>query len=460
MMYVQKRKLYHLLITGFVTAGLAVAITASAAEKPPRAVHHSSDFGWEADQDVTEALSRLLTDGTLKAGDELVLDHTYRINIMSRSPRTLPANFTLSGVKGAGFDVYGFSHDSNPRNPVLELGERNTLRNLTSTCEGEPTEIVAPKRQAKFFKGVAIYASGKDDILIENCRLDGLISHNIKMGNCRRLKVIGTQIVGGYWSVYLLSVSDAVFWRCLFEKSTSDGIKTGNAGSGEACRNFLVENCVFQDNAGGDGIDTTGGLDDSVVRNTIFRRLGVSGMDIKASYGSKNRKIEGLEPENQNILIENCTFHDMPNGIVLTTDARKLTVDNVKKYAVHDIDVNDCLFGHAEKPLRSKNDGGYGVNYPTDEGEHMRAIFVKDAYGIRYRNMRLSGDRIMPHYVLSVADTIWGKRLSKEAKDALQVLHRMNKDDIITGNVLDEQGPPIKPGQTDVPFECGPGALR
>jgi hypothetical protein len=456
MMHVQEWKLHYRLIAGFAAVCLAVAVSASAAEEPSRAVHHSSDFGWEAGQDVTEQFTRLLTDGTLKAGDELVLDHTYRINIMKRSPRPLPANFTLSAVKGAGFDVYGFSHENNPRNPVLELGDRNTLRNLTITCEGEPTKIVAPKRQARFFKGTVIYASGKDDILLENCRLDGLISHNIKLAECRRPKIIWCHIVGGYWSVYLLSVTDAVFWRCLFEKSTCDGIKTGNAGSGEACRDFVVENCVFQDNSGGDGIDTTGGFDNSVVRNTTFRRLGVSGMDIKSSYGGKKRKLEGQEPENKNILIENCTFHDMPNGIVLTTAAGKLTVANVKKYAVHDIDVNNCLFGHAEKPLRSKHDGGYGVNYPTEEGEHMRAIFVKDAYGIRYRNMRLSGDRIMPTHVQSVLDTNWGDRLNEEAKKALKSLHQMKKDDLITGNVLQEQAPPIEPGQTDVPFKYGP----
>jgi hypothetical protein len=417
------------------------------------ATHHSSEFVWKANQDVTEAFTKLLQDGTLKAGDELVLDHTYRINIMSKSKRTLPANFTLSAVKGAGFDVYGFSQETAARNPVLELGDRNTLRNVTINCEGVPTEIVAWRRQAKFFKAVALRASGRNDILIENCRLNGLISHNISMEDCRRLKVIGCQIVGGYWSVYLTSVTDAVFLRCLFEKSTCDGIKTG--GSEKACKNFVVKNCVFQDNAGGDGIDTTGGFDDSVVRNCIFRRLGVSGMDIKAHYGSKNERIEDLEPQNSSILIENCSFHDMPNGIVLTTGAEKLNVANVKEYAVHDIDINDCLFGHAEKPLRSKKEGGYGCNHPSEDGEHMRAILLKDAYSIRYRNMRLSGERIMPVRIDRGAGGFWGSKLGQDAKDALRSLHQIEGGPI-TGNVIDEQAPPIKPGDTEVPFACGP----
>ena len=81
-------------------------------------------------------------------------------------------------------------------------------------------------------------------------------------------------------------------------------------------RGALVEECVFQDNLR-DGIDTTGGFNDSVVRNTIFRRLGTSGMDIKSHYESKTGRIEDLSPENVGILIENCLFHDMPNAIVL-----------------------------------------------------------------------------------------------------------------------------------------------
>lgn len=416
------------------------------------ATYHSSDFGWKADQDVTQDLTKLLEDGGLKAGDELVLDTTYRIDIMSKNKRTLPASFTLSAVKGAGFDVYGFSQLSTPPNPVLDLGDGNTLRNVTINCEGVPTKIVAPKRQAKYFSGTAIYANGKKDILIENCRLSGLMGHNIHVAACRRLEIIGCQIVGGYWSVYLADVTDAVFRRCLFEKSTCDGIKTG--GGGKACRNIVVEACVFQDNTGGDGIDTTGGFNDSIVRNCIFRRLGTSGMDIKSHYESKTGKLEELEPENVGILIENCTFHDMPNGIVLTTlDCGRrfgpghelLHAGDMQKYAPHDININDCVFGYAEKPLRTAKQGGYGCNFPSEDGEHMRAILLKDAYGIRYRNAQHCRERMRFLHIHSIGG---GGHLSKECAEAI--------DHSITGNILDEPVPPIKPGVTEVSFACGP----
>jgi hypothetical protein len=73
--------------------------------------------------------------------------------------------------------------------------------------------------------------------------------------------------------------------------------------------------------------------------------------------------------------------------------------------------------------------------------------------------MRLSGERIMPVRIQSAAATVWGSRLGKEAKDALQRLHQMKKADLITGNVIDKQAPPFKPGITEVPFTCGPVSL-
>ncbi len=75
----------------------------------------------------------------------------------------------------------------------------------------------------------------------------------------------------------------------------------------------------------------------------------------------------------------------------------------------------------------------------------MRIIYVKDAYAIRYRNIRLCGDRIMPFYVRSMGGS---GELSKEAAQAL--------DHSVTGNVLPEPAPAVKPGVTAVPFACGP----
>ena len=421
------------------------------------ATHRSAGLGWEADQDVTEAFDTLLTDGTLEPGDELVLEHTYRIS----GSRELPDNLTLSAVQGAGFDVTDAAEPKNNR-PLLELGNDNTLRNLTITYLNTP-ELgpTGEKRGVTFTGRLGIQARGKDNLRIENCRLTGSIGHHLKLIDCSKVKVVGTHVAGGHWSVYLIGVDDLTFRRCLIEKCQGDAIKTGGGAkrTGGATRDVLVENCVFQDNLR-DGIDTTGGLNDSVVRNCIFRRMRVSGMDLKSHYESKKGDINELAPENINILIEDCIFHDMPNAIVLTTidggrrrgpGKEMLTADNVKKYAPHDIEMRNCVVGHAEKPLRSKREGGYGVNYPRQEGEgeHMRMIFLKDAYDIRYTDVRFFGERIMRYAI----DSIGGSRhLSEEAAEAL--------DHSVTGNVLDEPAPVIEAGVTDVPFDCGPQPLQ
>lgn len=440
------------LMTAFGATGLCTQEEAVTREREARQirVRHSSDFGWTADQDVTEQFAVLLESGKLKPNEELVLDHKYRIS----GSHTLPDAFTLSAVKGAGFDVTDTKVLKGNR-PLLELGDGNTLRNLTITYLDTPK--LGPTGEepgVTFTKRLGIQANGKHNLLIENCRLVGSIGHHLKLVDCRKPKVIGCHIAGGHWSVYIIGISDAVFRRCLIEQCQGDAIKTGDGSRGVVQR-ALVEECVFQDNLR-DGIDTTGGFNHSIVRNCIFRRMGVSGMDIKASYHLKTGRFEGHPPENVGILIEKCLFHDMPNAIVLTTnDGRRqdggpdlLTADNIKKYAVHDIQVNDCIIGHVEKPLRSKRDGGYGVNYPSDEREHMRMIHLKDAYAIRYRNAQFFGERVMPVYINSSGGT---RFISKEAAEAIEPT--------ISGNVLDEPAPPVEPGVEEIPFECGPRVL-
>ncbi len=424
------------------------------ATHPPAQVQvlHSSDLGWAANQDITRQFAELLNSGKLKAYQEFILDHKYRIS----GSYELPVDFTLSAVKGGGFDITDAVRPENNR-PLLELGNNNTLRNLTiaylDTPKPGPT---GEKRGVNFTPRLGIQARGKHNLLIENCRLVGSIGHHLKLTDCSGLKVVGCHIAGGHWSIYLVgNVTDAVFRHCLIEKCQGDGMKTG--GSGGVVRRVLVEECVFQDNLR-DGIDTTGGFNDSVVRNTIFRRLGVSGMDIKSHYESKTGRIEELSPENIGILVENCLFHDMPNAIVLTTlDCGRrtgpgnelLNAGNIKTYAPHDIDINNCIIGHAETPLRSSKEGGYGVNYPSEDGEHMRMIFLKDAYSIRYRNARLAGDRIKPVQISSIGGS---RHLSKEAALALE--------HTVTGNIVEEPAPPIEPGKTTVSFACGPQVME
>jgi len=270
---------------------------ASAAAAKPLSVIRSTELGWEAGQDVTHEFATLLAKGELGAGHELVLDHTYRIS----GSHAVPDGATTSAVKDAGFDVTD-AVDFKGSRPLLDLGNGTTLRNLTIRyLNTPPLGPTGEERGVTFTGRVGIQASGKRDIRIEKCRLTGSIGHHLKLSDCVGPEVIGCHIAGGHWSVYLCGVSNGVFRRCVIEKCQGDGIKTGGGISG-IIDDMLVEECVFQDNLR-DGIDTTGGFNNSVVRNCIFRRLGTSGMDIKAHYETKTGRIEDLPPENVGILI-------------------------------------------------------------------------------------------------------------------------------------------------------------
>jgi hypothetical protein len=140
-------------------------------------VHHSSDFGWTANQDITGQLAKLLESDKLETDQELVLDHKYRIS----GNHELPDNFTLSAVKGGGFDVTDAAKPKNNR-PLLELGNNNTLRNLTITYPSTPKlGPTGEKPEVYFTRRLGIQARGKHDLRIENCRLIGSIGHHLKL---------------------------------------------------------------------------------------------------------------------------------------------------------------------------------------------------------------------------------------------------------------------------------------
>ena len=74
-------------------------------------------------------------------------------------------------------------------------------------------------------------------------------------------------------------------------------------------------------------------------------------------------------------------------------------------------------------------------------------ILLKDAYSIRYRNARLSGDRIKPVQISSIGGS---RHLSEDAAQALE--------HTVTGNIVEESAPQIMPGIIDVSFAYGPQA--
>ena len=392
-------------------------------------VRHASDLGWSPGQDVTSKLDALLGSGILGPGDELVLDHTYRIS----GTHQLPDDFTLSAIQGAGFDVT----DAHTNKDLLRLGHRTTLRNLTLTYLNTPAlgpKGTNPVRHEDFTNRIGIYASGKSDVRIENCRMIGSINHHIKLSGCRRPRVISSHIQGGFWTVYLVGdVTDPVFRNCVIEQCQGDAIKTGMGGDGT--QRALVESCVFQDN-GRDGIDTTGGFKDSTVRNSLFRRL-FSGMDIKSLYEQPSHVASGMR--NTGIDVQNCRFTDMNTAISLSTLDRGLAYNghyflnasNCHEYAPHDIDLDDCVVERTG----------------TTNG---RMLLLKGGHTVRYQNARFLSNPGVTVDIVSYSNVyeVFGpKSLSKPVSDALNYG--------VTG-WLGPSGLPGAPGDTSVPFSYGP----
>jgi hypothetical protein len=394
-------------------------------------VHHTSDLGWKPGQDVTSDFATLFHDGTVSSGDELVLDHTYRI----RGTHSLPDDITLSAAGGGGFDVVDATDDNQA--VFLTLGNRTILRNLTvtyvNTPEPSPQAGTNPTRGVHFFPRIGIHANGKSDLRIEHCRLVGSIGHQIKLSDCGQPKVIGCHIVGGYWTVYLTGgVTDAVFRHCVIEKCQGDAIKTGRGNGASGVKRVLVEDCVFQD-CGRDGIDTTGGWDNSIVRNSTFRRL-FSGLDIK-SYFEKPEHFT-MDCMNSGILIENCKFTDMANCVTFSTLDRGLVrrgdyflnTVTAQRYAPHDVDINDCVF---------ERTGGSGV----------RMLLLKGGHSIRYKNALFRGENVQVVRYTNVFQTFGAKSLSKEVSEALNYG---------VSGTLGPEGPAAAPGDRSVAFAYGP----
>lgn len=393
--------------------------------------HHTSDLGWVAGQDVTSEFEALFRDKTVRGGDELVLDQSYRI----RGTHELPGGITLSAVKGGGFEVADATNENQA--VFLMLGDRNTLRNLTitylDTPKPSPGAGTGPERGVHFFPRIGIQAKGKHDLRIENCRLDGSIGHQIKLSECNRPEITGCHIVGGYWTVYLTGdVTDAVFRHCVIEKCQGDAIKTGRGNGTSGVKRALVEGCVFQD-CGRDGIDTTGGWENSIVRDTTFRRL-FSGLDIK-SYFEKPEHLT-MDCMNSGILIENCMFTDIANCVTFSTLDRGvarggsyfLDPDTAQRYAPHDVDINDCVF---------ERTGPSGV----------RMLLLKGGHSIRYEDAQFRGDNVQVVGYTNVFETFGAKSLSREVSESLNYG---------VSGTLGPTGPAAAPGDKSAEFAYGP----
>jgi hypothetical protein len=353
---------------------------------------------------VSSKFASFLKD-TLKSGDRFVLEHEYKI---SGKYLQLPDNFTLEGANGGGLKVMDSS--SNP-DPLLLLGHRNTIKNVTISHPNSPdtgTDDSNPKRGIDYHNKRTIAINNKDDVTILDSKFEGNVSILLDVSGGKRLTLDGAHFEGAFYQVRLMGNNlDTTVQDSLFANSLGDGIKTERA-NGYGPQRVTIDDTVFKGN-NRDGIDTAGGFKDSVISNSVFRDNGVSGIDIKAVIEKKTDLSHNQM--SKNIHISGSEFIDNQNHIVFTTlnSAGLLNKSNANKWSVQNVYIKDNLF---EKT--------------ADYGGGGRAFLVKESHSIYWDNIKLLGGaeelRTVTVYNLGLNHTLVGTNVTSGPARATSTL--------------------------------------
>jgi hypothetical protein len=311
-------------------------------------IYYSSDFGWNNGQDVSDSFKDLLY-SKFKPGDHFILEGEFKV---SGKELKLPNDFTLSAVKGGGFEI----QDGNQyTNYFLELGQNNVLSNLTITHK-----VGTDNLNKQTFR-----INDSDNVKIINCSFEGKVGTFVDAQAGDGLVVRNTQFDGGYYQLRLGRVDGSLIEQSLFKNSFGDGIKT-ERGNGVGPNNVVVNGSVFENNLR-DGIDTAGGFLNGIISNSIFRNNAQKAIDIKTVYEySSDINVSHL---NKNILITGSEFYGHNNAIGIITIDRIgfINSSNADKWVVQDVTVADSIFKGA------------------------RMLNVDDAYDISWKDITLLG---------------------------------------------------------------------
>ena len=386
--------------------------------------YRSSELGWKAAQEVSREFGALVR--RLKPGDRGLLEDRYELR---GGPYPFPDDFVLEAVPGAGFNIT----DTSPTTTFF-LGNRNVIRNLTVAHPRAPRDTpktTDPRRDVDYVVKKVFVCDGKDGVVFEYCRFEGNIGSHVSLKGGRGHVLRHSHIMGGYWAVTLEEAClDCTIQYTFFQDVHGECLKTLR-GHQAGTQRALIEHCVFQ-GAWRDGIDTTGGFKDSVVRDCLFRRNDVGGVgggiDLKKIIEAET--VEGdLHPNvlHTNIRIERCEFIDVPNAVVvsLIDRANALTGASAQTWAPHDIHIDDCVVEKTE-----------GWPHPV------RFLLVKGGHGICWKDLQRRGDVL----------------LRKESD------FKVGRDKVVAALFKDIGGterPPAapRPYREKVPFEYGPRPL-
>lgn len=302
----------------------------------------SSSLGWQAGEDISSKLSALVNNSNFKPNTTLLLEANFQVQASVRLRP--PKDFVLAGARyGNGLTFRNTEQGMN--NPWLILEDNSALYNVSIIHK--ETRTSSQKSNVRSIKAAA------DNIKIVNSYFEGNVGIYVDVAGDNFL-VSDSHFNRGYYQLRLSNSQDAVFHNTLFENGLGDGIKTIRPGSGElGVERPRVLGCVFMNNDR-DGIDTTGGFRNSLIKDSYFVNL-FKGMDIKSGYDQNTRVFQNqsLQSLNANIQVENSEFINNNNGIAAITldrgpsgngNNRWITNANARDWLTQRINVKNSTF--------------------------------------------------------------------------------------------------------------------
>lgn len=282
----------------------------------------SSQLGWNpASANINSQLLNFINNLSA-SGDSLHLEGLFKVNVASGWSRPIwKGNFTITADDGCGFDFIG-TNGTNSAGEFFRLTNVMTLDNVLCQASQAPETNYQgnnPTLGTDHHRGTMWDAQGKR-MIVRSCTFKDNVEQFIEFSGPNALDIRNTHFRRGKSGIGCQGGSTNVYiYQTLFDDSMVDAIKTVNgAGNTAVNTGWVIDDCIFQGSR--DGIDLTGGLENSSITNTIFRNLNVCALDAKILIeADKGTNLSSYaHAVCKNIVFTNCDVYDTSSVFVLT----------------------------------------------------------------------------------------------------------------------------------------------
>ena len=340
--------------------------------------YSGSDLGWRAGEDVSNKL-RDFIENVASPGDALVLEHMYDIKARAGTI-AFPDDFMLAAVKGAGFNVRDTQSSPGDNIPYLfDLGNRNIINNVLVYMPDAPntgTDSTLAYVHVDFHSFRLFGVRDNVDVTFYQTEIHGYINNHIVSWG-ERLTIQNSLFDGSAYALFMNNSNiDTRIHQSVFQNALYDGIKT--LGSHSGTYRPVVTQSIFE-NMNRDGIDTTNGWAEGVIRDSIFRNNGHTAIDLKNHFKTEDHfDPDAINRLNRDILIEDNYFMNTgkAGNMVFTTNDRTspkhINESNADMWLVKDVTIRNST-----------------VLNPSDVQQSF--LLIKDAHDITWENNKLYG---------------------------------------------------------------------